>query len=135
MTQESNRKFLSPFVSSSSLDSSGITKAKTAKENFVCMMLQELGTKNIAEEAPILLDGLSIEEIIAQNPDYIFVSTMGDENAAIQNILRVFAQPEWQSLSAIQEGRYIFLPKELFQFKPNAHWAEAYQYLVDVLYE
>ena len=39
------------------------TKAKTADENFVCKMLNELGTYNIAENAPILLDGLSLSLI------------------------------------------------------------------------
>lgn len=57
------------------------TKAKTAENNFVCVMLKELGTYNIAENAPILLDGLSLEEIVTENPDYIFISTMGDEEA------------------------------------------------------
>ncbi len=40
------------------------TKAKTAENNFVCVMLKELGTYNIAENAPVLLDGLSQEEIL-----------------------------------------------------------------------
>ena len=58
------------------------TKAKTAENNFVCVMLNELGTYNIAENAPVLLDGLSLEEILLENPDFIFISTMGDEAAA-----------------------------------------------------
>lgn len=35
------------------------TKAKTAKDHFACAMLQEMGTHNIADDAPVLLDGLS----------------------------------------------------------------------------
>ena len=42
------------------------TKAKTAENNFVCVMLKELGTYNIAENAPVLLDGLSQEEILME---------------------------------------------------------------------
>ena len=34
------------------------TKAKTAENHFVCGMLKDLGTFNIAEKAPILLDPL-----------------------------------------------------------------------------
>ena len=44
--------------------------------------VKELGTYNIAENAPVLLDGLSQEEILMENPDYIFISTMGKEEAA-----------------------------------------------------
>jgi len=109
------------------------TKAKTADEHFACTMLDELGTHNIAENAPILLDGLSIEEIVTQNPDYIFITTMGDEQAAKANINSLFSEPVWQSLDAVKNKKYYFLPKELFQYKPNAKWAEAYAYLAEIL--
>lgn len=109
------------------------TKAKTAKENFVCGMLKELGTYNIAENAPILLDGLSFEEILLSNPDYIFISTMGDEEAAKSYMDSVLAEESWQQLDAVKENRYTYLPKELFQFKPNARWDEAYAYLAQLL--
>ena len=110
------------------------TKAKTAENNFVCVMLKELGTYNIAENAPILLDGLSQEEILMENPDYIFISTMGKEEAARAYMDSVLQEEAWQHLDAVKEGRYAYLPKELFQFKPNKRWGEAYRYLADLLY-
>lgn len=110
------------------------TKAKTAENNFVCVMLKELGTYNIAENAPVLLDGLSQEEILMENPDYIFISTMGKEDAAKAYMDGVLQEEAWQHLDAVQEGRYAYLPKDLFQFKPNKRWGEAYQYLADLLY-
>ncbi|MBQ5781860.1 MAG: ABC transporter substrate-binding protein [Oscillospiraceae bacterium] len=111
------------------------TKAKTARDHFAAQMLKELGTYNIAENAPVLLDGLSLEEIITQNPQYIFISTMGDEAAAKAYIQSVFTQPQWQVLDAVKNQNYIFLPKELFQYKPNSRWDMAYQYLLNILYE
>ena len=110
------------------------TKAKTAENNFVCVMLKELGTYNIAENAPVLLDGLSQEEILLENPDYIFISTMGDETAAKAYMDSVLQEDAWAHLDAVQAGDYAYLPKDLFQFKPNSRWAEAYQYLFDLLY-
>lgn len=110
------------------------TKAKTAENNFVCVMLKELGTYNIAENAPVLLDGLSQEEIMLENPDYIFISTMGKEEAAKAYMDSVLQEEVWQHLDAVREGRYAYLPKDLFQFKPNKCWGEAYQYLADLLY-
>ncbi len=114
--------------------SNSATKAKTASENFVCAMLNELGTHNIAEDAPVLLDGLSIEAILKADPDVIFFTAMGKEEAAKAYMEEVMADKAWQSLTAVKEGRTYFLPKELFHFKPNARWAEAYQYLYDLLY-
>ncbi len=110
------------------------TKAKTPENNFVCQMLSELGAQNIAEQADILLEELSLEEILLQNPDYIFISTMGSEGAAKEYMQSLFAAPGWQELDAVRNGAYAFLPKELFHFKPNARWAEAYAYLAELLY-
>lgn len=109
-------------------------KAKTADQHFAAAMLEELGAKNIADAAPILADGLSLEEVILQDPDYIFVTTMGDEEAAKSYMLELFATEGWKDLTAVKENRYVFLPKDLFHFKPNARWADAYRYLAELLY-
>lgn len=105
------------------------TKAKGSKDHFAAAMLEELGMENIAHRAPVLLDGLSMEEILSCDPDRIFITTMGDAQAARDNMESLLALPEWQSLSAVIHGRVYYLPKELFQYKPNARWAEAYRYL------
>ena len=109
------------------------TKAKTADDHFAAAMLEELGCRNIADTAPVLLDGLSFEEILAKDPDHIFISTMGDADAAIAYMDDLLGEPTWQSLTAVQEGRVHYLPKSLFQYKPNAHWGEAYAYLITLL--
>lgn len=110
------------------------TKAKRAPENFVCTMLDELGTHNIADSAAVLLDGLSLEEILLQDPDYIFLTTMGSEEAARSYINDLFSQDGWRHLTAVKNKQYTFLPKDLFHFKPNSRWAEAYTILADHLY-
>lgn len=110
------------------------TKAKRAPDNFVCTMLDELGAHNIADDATVLLDGLSLEEIMLRDPDHIFLTTMGSEAAAVSYITDLFSQPGWRELSAVKNGNYSFLPKELFHFKPNAGWADAYAYLAELLY-
>lgn len=110
------------------------TKAKRAPENFVCTMLQELGAYNIAEDAEILLDGLSLEEIILQDPNYIFLSSMGSEAAAKEYMQDLFSQDGWKDLQAVKEGNYTFLSKDLFHYKPNHRWADAYAQLSQLLY-
>lgn len=110
------------------------TKAKTAENNFVCEMLDTLGTVNIADSAPILLDGLSVEEVLLSDPDHILYTTMGDEQTGAAYMESLLSDPVWSTLTAVQEGRVHMLPKELFQYKPNARWDEAYEYLIDLLY-
>lgn len=119
------------FIRSGSGESSA--KAKTYKDHFAAAMLKEMGTYNIAENAPVLLDGLSIEEIMTEDPDVIFIATMGKEEAAKEYMDSVIASTPWQSLTAVKEGRCYYLPKDLFQFKPNSKWDKAYQHLSELL--
>ena len=114
--------------------SAKVTKAKTAENHFVCGMLKDLGTFNIAEKAPVLLDGLSTEEILLSDPDFILFTTMGDEAAGQAYMESLLTDPVWQTLTAVREGRVYQLPKELFQYKPNARWGEAYSYLIQLIY-
>ncbi len=116
------------FLRSGSSQSS--CKAKRADDNFAAKMLEELGCINIADSAPVLLDGLSAEEVLMSNPDYIFVSLMGDEEAGEKYVRSVFESDTYKSL----DSRIIFLEKELYQYKPCERWGEAYAELARVLY-
>ena len=77
-----------------------------------------------------------MEEIIAADPDFILLTTMGaSDDAAVAFMAETFeADPAWQELSAVQNGRYVLLPRDLFHYKPNARWGESYAYLADILY-
>lgn len=119
------------FIRSGSGSSSA--KAKKGEDNFAAKMLEDLGCRNIADNAPVLLDGLSIEEILSENPEHIFISLMGDEKAAKAYMNQVLSDEAWQNLRAVKEGNVHFLPKELFQYKPCSKWSEAYEYLYEIL--
>lgn len=121
------------FIRSGSGASSA--KAKTAQDNFVCKMLQDLNTENIADKAPVLLDGLSIEEVMISQPDFIFITTMGDEEAAKNYMDSVLQSAGWKDLNAVKSGNYAYLPKEMFHYKPNSQWDKAYEMLINLLYE
>lgn len=110
------------------------TKAKTSDDNFACAMLKELGANNIADSAPVLTGDLSLETVIEENPDRIFITTMGDENAAKDYVKSLFATEGWSELSCVKNGDYTFLEKDLFHFKPNASWDKAYEILAKTLY-
>lgn len=113
---------------------SGGSKAKD-DDNFTCRILDELGTINIASKHQSLLEELSMEEIIEEDPDYIFVTTMGNTEKAIEAMKNgIEKNPAWSNLSAVKNGRYIVLPKELFHYKPNARWGESYEYMAKIIY-
>lgn len=109
-------------------------KAKGA-DNLAGVILRDLGADNLVERHESLLEDLSLEEIIAADPDYIFVVPMGDEASAKAYMAGSLEQnPAWAALSAVRGGRYIFLPKELYHYKPNARWGESYRLLAETLY-
>lgn len=110
--------------------------AKAKKDdNLTCKMLEDLGTVNIANKHPSLLEELSIEKIIEEDPDFIFVTTMGNTEKAIEALKNgIEKNPAWSNLSAVKNDRYIILPKELFHYKPNAKWGESYKYLAEIIY-
>ena len=109
-------------------------RAKT-DDNLAGQILREFHMENIADKSPSLLEELSMEQIILEDPRYIFVTTMGDEQAAEEYMrLNMESDPAWSSLTAVKEGRYIFLPQDLFHYKPNERWDESYEYLAKIIY-
>ena len=111
-------------------------KAK-ADDNLAGAMLADLGCVNIAARQPSLLEELTLEAIVVEDPDCIFISVMGgDEEAALGIVEETLGQnPAWQGLTAVQEGRVYVLPRDLFHYKPNARWAESYAFLYELLFE
>lgn len=111
-------------------------KAKGSYGNVGGEMLADMGCVNIADSDDSLLDDLSMEAVIAADPDFIFVTTQGKDADAVQHNIEetLLDNPAWNKLSAVKNGRYFILEKELYNLKPNARWGEAYQKLADILY-
>lgn len=111
-------------------------KAKGSSDNVCGEMLAGLGCINIADDQDSLLEDLSLEAILMEEPDYIFVTVQGtDQEAAMDNVEQLLiSNPAWNSLTAVKEGRYYVLDKRLYNLKPNARWGEAYRKLADILY-
>ena len=108
-------------------------KAKT-DDNLAGVILKELGAHNIAEDFPSLLEELSAEAIIAEDPDFIFISTMGSADAAKEYMrTSMESNPAWAEMTAVKNGRCIYLPKDLFHYKPLNRWDESYAYLAEKL--
>ena len=115
--------------------SSGYIRAKNSEGSILGEMLKNLGCVNIADNDDSLLENLSIESIISRDPYRIFIVQVGDDTQAVMDNISTMMEenPAWQELSAIKEGRVYYMDKRLFNLKPNARWAEAYEILADIL--
>ena len=110
-------------------------RAKRADDHFAALIIQDLGAINVADEMKVLTEQLSLEAILAGDIDRILIVPQGNEDASIAYINSLFSQPGWRDVNAVKTGNVYFLPKELFHFKPNGRWAEAYSIMEKVLYE
>ena len=100
-------------------------------------MLADMGCVNIADGNAVLLEGLSVEAIIQDEPYRIFAVTMGsDTDKAKENLENTIKEDSaWRELSAVREERVHIMDKCLFNLKPNARWAEAYELIYEILTE
>lgn len=97
-----------------------------------------LGFENVAAAA---LKGksdktpYSMETLVEQNPDIIFVSSMG-KPGEIENRLRVDFKnnPAWNSLQAVKAGKVYVLPENLFLINPGLRYPEAVKYMAQQVY-
>ena len=112
-------------------------RAKGSQGNVLGEMLADFGCVNIADSDDSLLENLSMEHILLQDPDYIFFVQLGDDAAGTQANIDDFLgeNPAWQTLTAVKEGRVITLDKRLYNLTPNARWADAYEQLEEILCE
>lgn len=112
-------------------------KAKGSEGSVLGEMLADLGCVNIADGGG-LLENLSLEGIIAGDPDYIFAvlqaSDSNVEKAQASLEAALLSNPAWSGLRAVEEGQFYTLDHHLYNLKPNARWGEAYEQLADILY-
>ncbi|HLR22065.1 MAG TPA: ABC transporter substrate-binding protein [Tissierellaceae bacterium] len=116
------------------------TKSITARgsETTVGEMLDDLHMINIADDSDDTLSSknFSMEKIIEEDPDYIFVQTTGSDMDKVMERLKedVESNPAWSELSAVKNDKYIILPKDLYWYKPNDRFVEAYEGLAEIIY-
>ncbi len=111
------------------------TGIKVKTDNIADYILKDIGAVSVTNNYPSILEDLSVEEIIKSNPDHIFILTMGDEVSAQEYFYdNIVSSLVFSGLSAVKNGNFHILPKELFHYKPNKRWDESYEYLAQILY-
>ncbi|MBQ9662579.1 MAG: ABC transporter substrate-binding protein [Oscillospiraceae bacterium] len=116
--------------------SSGSFSVKGSEGNVLGEMLAALGCRNIADGDNSLLENLSLEVILEEDPDYIFIVYQAADPTQAQALLEesLLSNPAWSGLRAVQEGRVFVLEHRLYNLKPNAQWGAAYEALARILY-
>ena len=116
---------------------SSFVKAKGSSGTVLGEMLCDMGCINIADSDSSLLENLSVEAVIREQPHHIFVVTMGNDTEAAKRSLEnlIKENPAWRTLDAVNEGRLHVMDKTLFNLKPNDRWAESYEILYEKLTE
>lgn len=116
--------------------SSSSCKVKNSEGSVLGEMLHDMGCVNIADRDTGLLENLSIEAIMVDDPDAIFlVYQSADPSVAEETFQKgLGTDPAWATLRAVKKGRVYVMDQKLFNLKPNAKWGEAYEQLADILY-
>lgn len=111
-------------------------KVKNSRDSVLGEMLADLGCVNIADSAAGLLENLSLEVIVEQDPDFIFAVVQGSDPSKAEALLdaTLLSHPAWASLTAVREGRFHIMDQKLYNLKPNANWGIAYEQLANILY-
>ena len=110
-------------------------RAKNSQNTVFGNMLKALGCENIADNDETLLENVSLEHILKEDPDFIFLVQVGGDPLAIDANVESFINdnPIWQELTAVKEGRVYSMEQSLYNLKPNDRWGEAYEKLEKIL--
>ena len=111
-------------------------KVKGSEGTVLGEMLRDLGCRNIADGNRAILEDLSMEAILRQDPDYIFIVYQGANQEDAERAFRetFSSNPAWGTLRAVREERCFVMDRRLYHFKPNAQWGTAYEQLARILY-
>ncbi len=97
-----------------------------------------LGFENVAAAA---LKGksektpYSMETLVEQNPEIIFVTSMGKPQEIESRLNMDFKNnPAWNRLQAVKAGRVYVLPEKLFLINPGLRYPEAVKYMAQQVY-
>ncbi|MBR1645908.1 MAG: ABC transporter substrate-binding protein [Selenomonadaceae bacterium] len=77
----------------------------------------------------------SMETLAQQNPEIIFVTSMGDADKIKANMLAAISENDaWQAIGAVKENRLYFLPQDLFLLSPGLKYPEAVRKMAELIY-
>ena len=77
----------------------------------------------------------SMETLAEQNPEIIFVTSMGDADEIKSNMTKAIAEnAAWQAIGAVKNNQLYFLPQDLFLLSPGLNYPEAVKKMAELIY-
>lgn len=106
-------------------------KARNSESTVAGNILRDMGFVNLADGDSPLSENLSMEQIVLADPDWIFLVVGSSDTEAAMASMRALMtdNPAWNTLTAVREGRFVTLDRELFHYHPNDRWAESYAFI------
>ena len=103
-------------------------------------VIKMFGWENVAEGQTPLENNpdaapYSMETLAAQNPEIIFIMSMGNIDDIKSNMQQTIAENSaWQTIGAIKNNRIYYLPQDLFLLSPALKYPEAVKYIKNLIY-
>ena len=102
-------------------------------------VVKMLGWENVASGSKPLEKNpdaapYSMETLVEQNPEIIFVTSMGKLSAIKASMEETMQGPAWQSIPAVRDKKVYYLPQELFLLSPGIHYPEAVAEMAKCVY-
>jgi iron complex transport system substrate-binding protein len=120
-----------------SLFSSGRGVAVEDSTTNTAYMATLLGGVNVVDSTNIKGKRIrfSLEKIVIDDPDIIFVTTMGNSKKLREKMYKEFMSSRiWKTLSAVKNRQVYFLDNDLFLFKANLRYPLAFNKLAAIMY-
>ena len=101
---------------------------------------KDFGWKNVAEGMTPMEKNpdatpYSLETMVEQNPEIIFVVTMGNAQSLEADLLAEFKKnPAWSTVKAVQDNRVYFLPQDTFLINPGLKYPSCYEKMAKLVY-
>ena len=77
----------------------------------------------------------SMETLAEQNPEIIFVTSMGDADEIKANMIKAIDEnAAWQAIGAVKNNRLYFLPQDLFLLSPGLRYPDAVKKIAELIY-
>ncbi len=77
----------------------------------------------------------SIETLVEQNPEIIFITSMGKIDEIKRGMEKTMASnPAWQTIPAVRDGRLYYLSQERFLLSPGIRYPDAAEEMAKLVY-
>ena len=103
-------------------------------------VVKMFGWENVADGMTPLKDNpdaapYSMETLAAQNPEIIFVTSMGNIDEIKSNMEKTIAENDaWQTIGAIKNKQVYYLPQDLFLLSPGLNYPDAVKFVRNLIY-